>query len=196
MAKIPIGQTMQFTRFQIEGPILIQGKVHRDDRGSFCETWRLDAFEVAELNIEWQQDNQSHSLIAATIRGLHWQIGPDAQAKLVRPIRGQIFDVAVDLRRSSSTFGKSVSVILDSQSNQQLFVPIGFAHGFCTMDADTIVTYKTSKPYAPSAERSLAWDDTSLGIQWPLQGRLACLSPKDAKAPYLTELTQQDLTFV
>jgi dTDP-4-dehydrorhamnose 3,5-epimerase len=191
----PADFMMQFSTFHIDGPILIQGNKHRDLRGSFCETWRLDAFKAAGIALDWQQDNQSHSILAGTVRGLHWQIGSNAQAKLVRPVQGRIFDVAVDLRRSSPFFGQSVSVTLDGDANEQFYVPIGFAHGFCTLDAHTIVTYKTSKPYVPKAERSLAWNDPRIGIDWPQFANGHALSHKDEHAPLFETLSAGDLVF-
>jgi dTDP-4-dehydrorhamnose 3,5-epimerase len=184
---------MQFSRFDIEGPVLVQGSVHKDSRGSFSETWRADLFADHGIDAHWVQDNMSVSLSIGTVRGLHWQIPPHAQAKLVKPVTGRIIDVAVDLRQSSASFGQAVSVELDSATNQQLYVPVGFAHGFCTLEANTIVVYKASNIYAPIAERSLFWADPALTIDWHMATHRAILADKDLNAPKLHELTPGDL---
>lgn len=184
---------MQFNQLSLDGVVLIEAPIYGDARGSFCETWRVDAFERAGITTNWVQDNQSRSTDKGTIRGLHWQVPPSAQAKLVRVLHGAILDVVVDLRAGSSSFGQWLGVELAGDKNQSLFVPVGFAHGFCTLMPDTIVAYKTSAPYAPNCERALAWNCPDLAIDWPLHGRAPILSDKDGAAPKLQNLTKGDL---
>jgi dTDP-4-dehydrorhamnose 3,5-epimerase len=159
-----------------------------DDRGFFSEVYNRKAFADRGISIEFIQDNHSWSARTGTVRGLHFQSAPFAQDKLVRVVRGRIFDVAVDLRRSSPTFGRSVSVELSAENWRQLLVPIGFAHGFCTLEPDTEVLYKVSNFYSAAHDHGLAWDDPSLGIGWPVRAEEATLSPKDLAHPKLGEL--------
>jgi dTDP-4-dehydrorhamnose 3,5-epimerase len=184
---------MPFSRFAIDGPVLFEGAVHHDQRGAFQETWRADLWSEQGVQIDWVQENQSVSLVSGTVRGLHWQIGADAQSKLVRAVCGQIFDVIVDIRKGSPHFGKWLGVTLDSARNQQLFVPTGFAHGFCTLTDQAIVIYKVSHHYAQSAERILNWADPQLGIDWPVEIDRAILADKDKAAPRLAALDPEDL---
>jgi dTDP-4-dehydrorhamnose 3,5-epimerase len=133
------------------------------------------------------QDNCSYSVSRGTIRGLHYQTPPRAQAKLVRVVRGAVVDVAVDLRRASPTFGRHVSAVLSAETGEQLFIPIGFAHGFCTLEPGTEVAYKISDFFSPQHDTGIAWDDGDLGITWPLEGLSPVLSDKDRKLPRLCE---------
>jgi dTDP-4-dehydrorhamnose 3,5-epimerase len=158
-----------------------------DPRGFFCETYSRDAFRAAGIAEDFVQDNQSHSSAAGTIRGLHFQTPPFAQAKLVRVAAGRIFDVAVDLRGGSPHFGRHVAVALSAQDGRQLLVPAGFAHGFCTLEPDTVVLYKVTNPYAPAHDRGLAWDDPALGIAWPVRDGVV-LSDRDRRHPRLRDL--------
>ena len=176
-------------RFAIEGPALIHPKVHGDARGYFFEAFRQDLFErdVAP-GVPFVQDNQSLSRPAGTLRGLHFQLDPRAQAKLVRVLRGSILDVAVDIRPSSPTFGQHVAVTLSAENKAQLYVPTGFAHGFCTLEPDTEVFYKTSDFYSPAHDRGLAWNDPALGIVWPVGEADATLSDRDQLHPRLADL--------
>jgi dTDP-4-dehydrorhamnose 3,5-epimerase len=176
-------------RFTIEGPALIHPKVHGDARGYFFEAFRQDLFErdVAP-DVPFVQDNQSLSRPAGTLRGLHFQLDPRAQAKLVRVLRGSILDVAVDIRPSSPTFGQHVAVTLSAENKAQLYVPTGFAHGFCTLEPDTEVFYKTSDFYSPAHDRGLAWNDPALGIVWPVREADATLSDRDRLHPKLADL--------
>jgi dTDP-4-dehydrorhamnose 3,5-epimerase len=162
---------------------------HQDDRGYFSEIWREDAMRQAGIDVRFVQENHVLSRIKGTIRGLHFQIGPAAQAKLVRCVRGSIFDVAVDIRRGSPTFGRRVSVILSSENWKQLYVPIGFAHGYCTLEPETQVIYKVTAYYDPASERGLAWDDPEIGIAWPVDGEKAVLVSRDRLHPRLAELS-------
>lgn len=159
-----------------------------DARGWFSETYRADILAAAGITDILVQDNQSFSAPVGTVRGLHFQIPPMAQAKLVRVLSGAILDVAVDLRRESSTYGRHVAVRLDAEGGEQLFIPAGFAHGFCTLEADTMVAYKVSDYYSRAHDRSLRWNDPDLAIAWPVDASLAVLSDKDQAAPLLSEL--------
>ena len=187
---------MQIDRFPIEGPLLLTPRVFGDDRGFFLESWNRRSFaEALGVSLEaapmFDQDNQSRSA-RGVLRGLHYQLEPHAQAKLVRCIAGEIFDVAVDLRRSSPTFGQWVGAQLSGADHRQLWVPAGFAHGFLVLSESADVLYKTSGFWDRPSERSLLWNDPALAIDWPL-GALGDLppqlSPKDAEAPSLEDLT-------
>lgn len=179
---------MQIDSTAIPDVKLISPKYFRDDRGYFVETYRADRLTAAGVDIVFVQDNQSLSVPAGTIRGLHFQTPPRAQDKLVRCIRGSILDIAVDIRRGSPTYGRHVAVRLSAEDGLQLLVPKGFAHGFCTLEPDTEVVYKVSDYYAPECDRGLAWDDPALGISWPVAADAAVLSPKDRTHPRLADL--------
>jgi dTDP-4-dehydrorhamnose 3,5-epimerase len=159
-----------------------------DSRGFFSETWSKERFAAAGFGIDWVQDNQSFSAEKHVLRGLHFQIAPFAQAKLVRVLRGAIFDVAVDLRQGSASYGKWVSAVLSAENWTQLLIPVGFAHGFLTLEPATEVFYKVSQRYAPECDRSIRFDDPAIGIAWPLAGVSPILSEKDRKAPLLGDL--------
>lgn len=150
-----------------------------DSRGFFSETYNRRALAEAGIDLDFVQDNHSLSREKGVVRGLHFQIPPYAQAKLVRVSRGAVFDVAVDIRRGSPTFGKHVAVVLSAENRNQVFVPIGFAHGFMTLEPDTEVSYKATGYYAPEHDRGLLWNDPDLGIRWPLPEPEAILSEKD-----------------
>lgn len=150
-----------------------------DPRGWFSETFNQKRFAVTTPGIAFVQDNQSHSLAAGTVRGLHFQSPPHAQAKLVSCLKGKFFDVAVDIREGSPTYGQHVSVILSAENGKQFFIPAGFAHGLMTLEAGTEVHYKVSDYYAPECEGGLLWNDPQLEIDWPLPPSQAQLSPKD-----------------
>jgi dTDP-4-dehydrorhamnose 3,5-epimerase len=161
---------------------------HGDARGWFSETFRADILAANGIANGFVQDNQSFSGPKGTIRGLHFQLAPAAQAKLVRVLSGSILDVAVDLRRSSPTFGRHVAVRLDAEEGEQLFVPAGFAHGFCTLEPNTMIAYKVDAYYSREHDRAIAWNDPDLGIAWPLTEAEAHLSDKDRAAPGMAEL--------
>ena len=167
---------------------LITPTVFSDDRGVFCETFVDRAVEVAGVRQRFVQDNHSVSIPRAVVRGLHFQIPPRAQDKLVRVVRGSIFDVAVDIRVGSPTFGKHVSAVLSASNWSQILVPKGFAHGLCTLEPNTEVIYKVNDYYAPGCDRGLQWDDPALGIAWPVAVSEAILSPKDRLHPCIAEL--------
>jgi dTDP-4-dehydrorhamnose 3,5-epimerase len=159
-----------------------------DARGFLSETYNKLRLAQAGIDAVLVQENHSYSACPGTVRGLHFQAPPQAQAKLVRVLRGAILDVAVDIRRGSPTFGRHVAVTLSRDDWAQLYVPAGFAHGFCTLEPDTEVLYKLDAPYAPEAEGGLYWADPRLGIDWPVGEGEAVLSDKDRRHPRLTDL--------
>lgn len=166
---------------------LITPRRFADTRGHFTETWNAKTWATGGIDAAFCQDNQSLSSHVGTVRGLHFQKPPHAQAKLVSVLKGRIFDVAVDLRRGSPTFGRHVTAELDADSGTQLFVPKGFAHGFCTLAPDTLVAYKVDAHYAPESDAGIFWADAALGIAWPVTQTSAQLSPKDASLPRLKD---------
>lgn len=166
---------------------LITPKRFSDHRGFFSETYNARAFRGAGISCEFVQDNHSLSRPAGTIRGLHFQTPPAAQAKLVRVVRGRILDVAVDLRRASDSFGRHVTAELSADNGATLFIPAGFAHGFCTLEPDTEVLYKVDAYYAPENDAGILWSDPALGIAWPVTPERAVLSDKDASLPRLAD---------
>lgn len=163
-------------------------KKHEDSRGFLSEVYTRRAFEAEGDEIDFVQDNHSFSAKKGTVRGLHFQTPPVAQHKLVRVVRGSVFDVVVDLRRSSFSYGRHVSVVLSAAAWNQVLVPIGFAHGFMTLEEDTEVVYKVSDYYSPDHDRGLLWNDPALGIQWPAPAKEALLSERDRAQPRLAEL--------
>lgn len=168
---------------------IIRPKKFGDHRGFFSETYTKKTFEAAGLHYDFVQDNQSLSAEVGTIRGLHFQLPPFAQDKLVRVVRGAILDVAVDIRKGSPTFGRHVSAVISAAEWNQILVPVGFAHGFCTLEPDTEVIYKVTNYYSPEHDRGLLWNDPDLGIDWPVTADKARLSDKDHKHPTLAKLT-------
>lgn len=168
---------MKITRCDIEGPLIIEPQVFGDDRGCFFESWNAAAFAAAGLDLHFVQDNHSHSQ-KGVLRGMHLQ-NPGAQGKLVRVVNGAVFDVAVDLRKSSPTFGQWTGVTLTAENRRMFWVPQGFAHGFLALQNGTDLLYKCTSNYAPQHEYSLAWDDPAVGINWPLDDAEPILSAKD-----------------
>ena len=168
--------------------LLITPRRHGDARGWFSETWSRKAMLEAGVDADFVQDNQAFSARRGTLRGLHFQMAPHAQAKLVRVLRGAIYDVAVDIRQGSPTYGQHVKAVLSGGNWAQLWVPTGFAHGFCTLEPDTEFLYKVTGYYAPECDRGLAWDDPELAIDWPMAPGAAILSEKDRRHPKLAEL--------
>jgi len=154
-----------------------------DARGWFSETWQRDRFAAAGIDADFVQDNQSYSRPAGTLRGIHFQTPPHAQAKLVRCLKGRIWDVAVDLRAGSPTYGQWVAAELTAAKGEQLSIPAGFGHGFLTLEPDTEVSYKVDDFYAPDCDAGIAWNDPDLAIPWPLPGAAPQLSDKDARLP-------------
>ena len=171
-------------------PILLTPRRFADDRGWFAETFHDQRFRDLGVDANFVQDNHSYSRLAGTIRGIHFQRDPHVQAKLVRCVRGRIYDVAIDLRRASPTFGQHVAAELSADNGKQLFVPAGYGHAFMTLEDDCEVIYKVDAYYAPESEGGLRWDDTDLAIHWPSPaGGIAApvLSPKDAVLPSLSD---------
>ncbi|MEC7952108.1 MAG: dTDP-4-dehydrorhamnose 3,5-epimerase [Pseudomonadota bacterium] len=177
---------MNITECDIPGPLIIEPKVFGDERGFFMESWNAARFAEEGLDIAFVQDNHSRSQ-KGVLRGMHFQ-NPGRQGKLVRVVSGAVFDVAVDLRRSSPTFGKWTGVELSAENKRMFWVPQGFAHGFLTLEDDTDFLYKCDATYAPQHEHSLAWDDPDVGIEWPLSGIDLQLSAKDAEGTRLSDL--------
>ncbi len=170
----------------IDGPLILEPELFGDERGFFMESWNAAVFAAAGLNIAFVQDNHSRSQ-KGVLRGLHFQ-NPGAQGKLVRVVAGAVFDVAVDLRRSSPTFGTWVGAELSAENYRMFWVPRGFAHGFLTLEDDTDFLYKCDAPYSPATEQTLAWDDPDLAIDWPLEGIDLKLSAKDREGKPLAEV--------
>jgi len=168
--------------------VLITPKIFRDARGFFSETYNRRELMEAGIDASFVQDNCSLSRARGVIRGLHFQVPPHPQGKLVRVARGAILDVAVDIRRGSPTFGRHVSTILSAENWSQLWVPVGFAHGFCTLEPDTEVIYKTTDFYAQDCDRGVAFDDPDIAIAWPVPPAEAILSDKDRRQPRLRDL--------
>lgn len=176
---------MKFERQAIPDVILVTPTRHGDARGFFSETFRSNVFEAEGITGPFVQDNHAFSADAGVLRGLHYQAPPHAQAKLVRCTRGAIFDVAVDIRKSSPTYGRHVSATLSAENGAQLFVPAGFAHGYLTLTDDCDVQYKVTAYYNQAAEGGLVWNDPDLGIDWPLPDGAPSLSVKDTALPGL-----------
>jgi dTDP-4-dehydrorhamnose 3,5-epimerase len=184
---------MNHTPCSIPDVVLFTPRRHHDPRGFFAETFRQDLFQSAAGSTVFVQENHSLSRAVGTIRGLHFQVPPRAQGKLIQVIRGAIVDVAVDIRVGSLTFGQHVRVVLSAENGQQLWVPIGFAHGLCTTEPDTEVAYKVTDYYSPTHDRGLAFDDPALAIDWGVDPRRTILSAKDRQHPRLAELPQSFL---
>lgn len=169
-------------------PRLIRPKRHGDARGWFAEVYHAPRYAGLGVDVTFQQDNHAYSRDAFVLRGLHFQTPPRAQAKLVRCVRGAIWDVVVDLRRGSPTYGRWVSAELTADNGLQLFAPIGFAHGYLTLEAETEVEYKASDVYAPECEAGVIWNDSDLALPWPLAGHAPIVSDKDLALPRLKDL--------
>jgi dTDP-4-dehydrorhamnose 3,5-epimerase len=179
---------MEIRSLALNGPIEIQPRKIEDERGYFSEIFRLENFIAHAGPVQFVQDNQSLSVRAGTIRGLHFQSHPAAQGKLVRCLAGKLLDIAVDLRRDSETYGKWLSVVLSPEQNNQLWVPEGFGHGFCTLEPNSVISYRVTSYYSPENDKGVAWDDPEIGIEWPAIADPDTLSPKDRKQPRLAEL--------
>lgn len=177
---------MIIVKTEIEGLLILEPRVFGDERGFFMETWNEGAFREAGLDLTFVQDNHSRSQ-KGVLRGLHFQ-NPGPQGKLVRVANGAVFDVAVDLRKGSRTFGKWVGVELSADNKRMFWVPEGFAHGFLTLSDNTDFLYKCTAPYAPQSEHTLAWNDPAVGIDWPISDLDPIISEKDAKGLALADL--------
>jgi dTDP-4-dehydrorhamnose 3,5-epimerase len=172
---------------KIAGVLVLKPRYFFDERGYFVESYNARAVQAAGIDARFVQDNQSLSRRRGTIRGLHFQAPPSAHAKLVRALHGSIYDVAVDLRAGSPDYGRWVGATLTAERGEQLFVPRGFAHGYCTLEDDTEVAYKVDDYYAPESEGGLAWDDPTLAIAWPVAAAEAALSNRDRKLPHFAD---------
>jgi dTDP-4-dehydrorhamnose 3,5-epimerase len=179
---------MEFRTFEIEGPIEVVPRKIKDERGYFSETFRLAPFAERAGPVEFVQDNQSLSARAGTIRGIHFQSHPAAQGKLVRCLAGSVLDIAVDLRRDSPAYGKWISVILTPQENNQLWIPVGFGHAFCTLQPNSVISYRVTSYYSPEHDKGVAWDDSDIDIHWPDLADPSTLSAKDRTQPSLAAL--------
>lgn len=178
---------MKIERLAIPDVLLVTPAIFRDDRGFFSEVWKERALSELGIKADFIQDNHALSRDKGTLRGLHFQLPPMAQDKLVRCTRGAILDVAVDIRRSSPTFGRHVTAVLSADNWQQVFVPRGFAHGYLTLEPDTEVLYKVTAYYSPPHDKGIAWNDPAIGIDWGVTAEEAILSAKDKLQPRLAD---------
>lgn len=174
-----------FTPLKIPEVILIEARQFGDDRGFFMETYHAEAFRQNGIDVNFVQDNFSHSA-KGVIRGLHYQTNPMAQGKLVMAAEGEVFDVAVDIRRGSPTYGQWVGEVLSTQNGRLLWVPPGFAHGFCVISETANVSYKVTELYSPDCDSGIRWDDPTINVHWPVDGE-PLLSPKDSQHPFLED---------
>ena len=181
---------MNVTETNLKGVFVIEPQVFGDSRGWFMETWSKIKLEGAGLNFDFVQDNQSYSAQKGTLRGLHYQLNPMSQAKIVRCTRGTIMDVAVDIRKNSPQFSKWTSVILSEENKKQILIPRGFAHGFLTLSDDVEIQYKADNYYAPHFEGNIRWDDPQIKIDWPFEPTI--LADKDKNAPTLAERVEHN----
>jgi dTDP-4-dehydrorhamnose 3,5-epimerase len=180
---------MQIRETELPEVKILLPRRHGDARGYFCETWKRSAMQEAGLDHDFVQDNESLSAQAGTLRGLHYQAPPFAQAKLVRVVRGAILDAAVDARRGAPTYGRWVTARISAAGGEQMLVPRGFLHGFLTLEDDTQVIYKVDSPYHALSDGAVAWDDPDLGIDWGIDAARMVLSDKDRRAPRFAEWT-------
>jgi dTDP-4-dehydrorhamnose 3,5-epimerase len=181
-------ERMRVEKTDIAGVLILIPQRYGDERGFFCETYAKGRFKECGISDDFVQDNYSLSYQRGVVRGLHFQTHPFAQAKLVRAGRGRLLDVVVDIRHGSPTFGRHIAVEMDADTGNQLYIPVGLAHGFCTLEPNTELVYKVSAPYAPECDRGLAWDDPELAIGWPVVRDDAILSAKDRSHPRLRDL--------
>ena len=184
-------RSMQVIPTEIPDVKILQPRQFKDHRGFFSEVYSTKLLKEAGIDLPFVQDNHSLSVEKGVLRGLHYQVAPMAQDKLIRVVRGSILDVAVDVRRGSPTFGKHVAALVSAENWRQIFVPVGFAHGFVTLEANTEVLYKVSAFYSPQHERGVRWNDPALGINWGVSESQAILSARDTQHPFLRDA--QDL---
>lgn len=180
---------MKVTETKLKGVYVMEPQVFGDARGWFMESWSEKKMEEAGIHVGFLQDNHSFSAQKGTLRGLHYQLNPMCQAKILRCTRGKIFDVAADIRRGSPTYAQWVGVEMSAENKKQLFIPRGFAHGFITLTDDVEVQYKADNYYAPECDGNIRWDDPEIGVEWPI--RPVVLSGKDEKAPFLRDRVQE-----
>ena len=181
---------MQVQRLDIPDVAVIRPRKNGDHRGYFVETFNARVFGTSVAAAAFVQDNEALSATKGTVRGLHFQRPPTAQGKLVRVLKGAIFDVAVDIRQGSPTFGRHAFATLTADAGDQIWVPPGFAHGYCTLEPDCIIAYKVTDFYSAADDGGIAWDDPALGIPWPVEAGAALLSDKDRRQPKLADLPQ------
>lgn len=179
---------MQFSSLDLDGVFEIKPQKMGDERGYFSEIFRMDDFARHGPPVEFVQDNQSFSARVGTVRGIHFQSPPSAQGKLVRCIAGSLLDVAVDLRSDSPTFGRWVAVTLSAEELNQLWVPVGFGHGFCTLEPNTVISYRVTNYYNPEHDFGVRWDDADIGVEWPDVANPDSLSVRDQRQPSFAEL--------
>lgn len=179
---------MEFQAFDVEGPLEIIPRKIEDKRGYFSETFRMGAFVERAGPVEFVQDNQSLSRRTGSLRGIHFQSHPAAQGKLVRCLAGSVVDVAVDLRRDSLAYGHWISVVLTPENNNQLWIPVGFGHAFCTLEPNSIISYRVTSYYSPENDKGVAWNDPEIEIVWPEAADPETLSVKDQQQPTLSNL--------
>jgi dTDP-4-dehydrorhamnose 3,5-epimerase len=179
---------MKFTKTNLEDVLVVEPAVFGDHRGWFMETYSEAKFQEQNIHYQFVQDNQSYSAVKGTLRGLHFQLNPKAQTKLVRCTRGSIFDVAVDIRQGSPSYGKWFGIELTAENKKQLLIPKGFAHGFMTLTEDVEVQYKCDELYAPECDGGILWNDPDIAIEWPIDV-IPVLSAKDENAPLLKDVT-------
>ena len=179
---------LEIREFDIAGPLELLPTKHGDERGYFSEILRMAPFVARAGAVEFVQDNQSLSAIAGTIRGIHFQSKPFAQGKLVRCVAGSVFDVAVDLRHDSPTYGNWISVVLGAERLNQLWIPVGFGHAFCTLEANSVITYRVTEYYTPEHDKGVAWNDPDLSVDWPDIADPDTLSGKDRAQPAFADL--------
>ena len=179
---------MEIRDFEIDGVLEIIPRKIEDERGYFSEVFKENDFAQRVPGIHFVQDNQSLSVKPGTIRGIHFQTRPAAQGKLVRCLAGKLLDVAVDLRSDSPTFGKWMSVELSPELNNQLWVPVGFGHAFCSLEANTVISYRVTNYYSPEHDKGVTWDDPDIAVRWPSVADPETLSVKDRQQPSLSEL--------
>ena len=179
---------MKITPLSIPDVMILEPERFSDQRGFFSETYNRRALADRGIKLKFVQDSHSLSRPKGTIRGLHYQSPPFAQDKLVRVVRGSIFDVAVDLRQGSPSYGRHVAAVISAEAWNQILVPIGFAHGFCTLEADTEIVYKVTNYYSPEHDHGVLWNDPKFGIEWPVPAGTPVLSPKDQRLPRLCDI--------
>ena len=177
---------MHFIDTGIEGVFVVEPRLFEDRRGYFFESYSKAKFEAAGLHYDFIQDNQSKSGYG-TVRGLHFQLPPHAQSKLVRVVEGRVLDIAVDIRKNSPTFGKHIAVELSAENHRQIFIPRGFAHGYSVLSETAVLEYKCDNYYAPESEGAIRWNDAALEIDWMIPSKDVVLSEKDSKSPLLAE---------
>ena len=178
-------RTLTATMFDLPGVMLLQSVVHKDERGSFTQSWQADDWRAAGLDVTFVQDNLVWNARSGTLRGLHWQREPHAQSKAIQCVKGALLDVVADVRPESPFYGKWIAVELKAGEGKTLFIPAGYAHGYVTTEDDTIVLYKVDQPWVPDAEESCRWNDPTLDVDW--RCREPIISEKDAVAPFLKQ---------